>query len=75
MSKRETRLLALACTFIGIAVGFLISPIKKGMYVTCGNNNTFFQPDKKNREEKKRLNPVPVSEKTGSCAQVRERRV
>lgn len=40
MSKRETRLLALACTFIGIVIGFLIAPIKAGTTVSCGNNNT-----------------------------------
>lgn len=38
MSKRETRLLALACTFIGIVIGFLMSPVKAG--ISCGNNNT-----------------------------------
>lgn len=38
MSKRETCLLALACTFIGIVVGFMMAPIKAG--ISCGNNNT-----------------------------------
>ncbi|HCR43001.1 MAG TPA: hypothetical protein DIV41_00325 [Ruminococcaceae bacterium] len=37
MSKRETRLLALACTAVGIVIGFLISPVKRG--ISCGNNN------------------------------------
>lgn len=65
MSKRETRLLALACTFIGIVIGFLLSPIKKGISVTCGNDNTI-TTEKKGREEKrrdhKRVAPEPISE-------------
>lgn len=40
MSKSEARLLAIACTFIGIVIGFLIAPIKAGTTVSCGNNNT-----------------------------------
>lgn len=43
MSKRETRLLALACTFIGIVIGFFISPVKAG--ISCGNNNTVQVPE------------------------------
>lgn len=39
MSKREAVLLALACTFIGIVMGFAWAPIKKGMVIYCGNNN------------------------------------
>lgn len=44
MSKQEARLLALACTFIGIVIGFLIAPIKAGTTVSCGNSNTITEP-------------------------------
>ena len=37
MNKSTGILLALTCFFGGIILGFLISPIKKGIY--CGNNN------------------------------------
>ncbi|MCI1981696.1 MAG: hypothetical protein LKJ45_00865 [Oscillospiraceae bacterium] len=57
MSKREVRLLALACTFFGIVLGFLLSPIKSGVSVTCGNNN-HLAPSHIDR--KKKRGPVPV---------------
>ena len=37
MDKNEKILLGTACFFAGAVVGFLISPIKKGIY--CGNNS------------------------------------
>ena len=37
MNKKEKILLGAACFFAGTVVGFLIAPIKKGIY--CGNNN------------------------------------
>ncbi|WP_411676406.1 hypothetical protein [Caproicibacter sp.] len=52
MTKRETRLLALACTFIGIVIGFLLAPIKAGTTVSCGNNNTLEGPDAKRRKHR-----------------------
>jgi hypothetical protein len=39
MTKREITLLAVACTFIGVVVGFLLAPIKKGQIIYCGNHN------------------------------------
>jgi hypothetical protein len=36
MNKSESRILALCCLFLGIVIGFLISPIKKGIEI--GNN-------------------------------------
>lgn len=39
MSKREDFLLAAACLSFGMVLGFLLSPVKKGVTVTCGNNN------------------------------------
>lgn len=47
MKIREVRLLALAFTFIGIVIGFLIAPIKAGTTVSCGNNNTIEGTDRK----------------------------
>ena len=44
MSGREICLLAVACTFAGIAAGFLLAPIKAGLTVSCGNNNTVRPP-------------------------------
>lgn len=37
MNKKEKILLGAACFFSGVVAGFLIAPIKKGIY--CGNNN------------------------------------
>ena len=37
MNKNETILLGAACFFAGAVSGFLIAPIKKGIY--CGNNS------------------------------------
>lgn len=47
MSKKEARLLAAACLFAGVAIGFLLAPIKAGLSVSCGNNNTVGSPKKK----------------------------
>lgn len=47
MSKREARLLAAACLFAGVAIGFLLAPIKAGLTVSCGNNNTVEAPKKR----------------------------
>jgi hypothetical protein len=38
MSKREISLLAIACTFIGIVLGFFLAPMKAGL--TIASNNT-----------------------------------
>ena len=40
MNNNEKKLLGLSCFLGGVVVGFLISPIKKGMYFgnNCGNN-------------------------------------
>lgn len=37
MRKEEKILVGAACFFAGVVAGFLIAPIKKGIY--CGNNN------------------------------------
>lgn len=51
MTKRETRLLAIACTFIGIVIGFFIA-IKAGTTVSCGDNNTLEASDGKKRKRR-----------------------
>lgn len=47
--KKEKLLLALACFFAGMVFGFYSAPIKKGISVSCGNNNTV-EKDRKRRE-------------------------
>lgn len=37
MNKKEKLLLGAACFFGGMVAGFMIAPIKRGVY--CGNNN------------------------------------
>ena len=54
MPKRETCLLAVACTFIGIVIGFLISPIKAG--ISCGNNNVVGELKHKDTKQDKEEN-------------------
>ena len=49
MSKKEARLLAAACLFVGVAIGFLLAPIKAGLTISCGNDNTVEAPGKKDR--------------------------
>ena len=49
--KKEKLLLALACFFAGMVFGFYSATIKKGISVTCGNNNTI-EKERKRREEK-----------------------
>ncbi len=44
MSKREISLLAIACTFIGIVIGFLLAPMKAGL--TIASNNTLAETKK-----------------------------
>lgn len=47
--KKEKLLLALACFFAGMVLGFYSAPIKKGISVSCGNNNTV-EKERKGRE-------------------------
>ena len=64
MLKRENFLLAAACLSFGIVLGFLLSPIKKGITVTCGNNNGLY-PHKGPRRRGMpghAPEPVPVSD-------------
>ena len=58
MTKREIGLLALACTFIGIVMGFALAPIKKGQIIYCGNNNSakYKKLERKSRAERQQKN-------------------
>lgn len=40
MNRREEKLLGLACFLGGMVAGFLIAPIKKGMYCVNNSGNT-----------------------------------
>lgn len=39
-ATKEKILLGCACFFAGMVLGFYSAPIKKGISVSCGNNNT-----------------------------------
>lgn len=58
MTKREIGLLALACTFIGIVMGFALALIKKGQIIYCGNNNSarYEKVERKSRAERQQKN-------------------
>lgn len=51
MDKNEKILLGAACFFAGAVAGFLIAPIKKGIY--CGNNsgNNYINKDEEENDE------------------------
>lgn len=40
MSKREISLLTIACTFIGIVLGFFLAPMKAGLTIVSNNTIT-----------------------------------
>ena len=46
MRKREAKLLGVACFLGGVVTGFLLAPVKKGMYFGNNCGNTF--PDRDN---------------------------
>lgn len=49
MKNNEKALLGLTCFLGGVVAGFLIAPIKKGIY--CGNNNGHCVGSKEELEE------------------------
>ncbi len=59
MSKKSGILLGLACFFAGMAIGFLVAPVKEGIGNNCGNNTHYHyhepeeHKDKKDKKEKK----------------------
>ncbi len=62
MSKRENFLLAAACLSFGMVLGFALSPIKRGVTVSCGNNNTVLPHGMHPREKSARPTPEPLKE-------------
>lgn len=58
MDKNEKILLGAACFFAGVVAGFLIAPIKKGIY--CGNNNgnNYMNKDEEENDELNELNEI-----------------
>lgn len=66
MTKKEDRLLAFLCLFLGMVLGFLMAPIKAG--VSCGNNNTISQNmERRPRRERKNREAAENGEET-DCA-------
>ncbi|MDU4325479.1 MAG: hypothetical protein E7I48_08840 [Clostridium celatum] len=58
MDKNEKIFLGAACFFAGAVAGFLIAPIKKGIY--CGNNNgnNCMNKDEEENDELNELNEI-----------------
>ncbi|MCR2823884.1 hypothetical protein [Lederbergia panacisoli] len=48
MKKREVFMLSALSFSVGIVFGFLISPIKQGVYNIAGNTENYHYHDKKN---------------------------
>lgn len=63
MDKNEKILLGAACFFAGAVAGFLIAPIKKGIY--CGNNNgnNYRNKDEEENDELNELNEIDEIDK------------
>lgn len=63
MDKNEKILLGAACFFAGVVAGFLIAPIKKGIY--CGNNNgnNYMNKDEEENDELNELNEIDEIDK------------
>ncbi|MBX9136952.1 MULTISPECIES: hypothetical protein [unclassified Clostridium] len=63
MDKNEKILLGAACFFAGAVAGFLIAPIKKGIY--CGNNNgnNYMNKDEEENDELNELNEIDEIDK------------
>lgn len=65
MLKHEKCLLAFAFLSFGMVLGFILAPIKKGVTVTCGNNNSLYPhrgPHCRNGSPGHAPEPVPVSD-------------
>lgn len=57
VKNKETLLLSTTCFLAGIVAGFLIAPIKKGVY--CGNNNgNNFSKNKNDKLEDKIIDEI-----------------
>lgn len=51
MTKKEIRLTHLVFLFLGIVIGFLLSPIKEGTYIVVGSDNVQGRGLKRKRRE------------------------
>ena len=57
LKNKETLLLSTTCFLAGVVAGFLIAPIKKGIY--CGNNNgNSFSEKQNNKLEDKIIDEI-----------------
>lgn len=63
MDKNEKILLGAACFFAGAVAGFLIAPIKKGIY--CGNNNgnNYMNKDEEENDELNEIDEIDKIDK------------
>lgn len=63
MDKNEKILLGAACFFAGAVAGFLIAPIKKGIY--CGNNNgnNYMNKDEEENDELNEIDEIDEIDK------------
>lgn len=63
MDKNEKILLGAACFFAGVVAGFLIAPIKKGIY--CGNNNgnNYMNKDEEENDELNEIDEIDEIDK------------
>lgn len=65
MLKHEKFLLSFAFLSFGMVLGFILAPIKKGITVTCGNNNSLSPhkgPRRRGGAPGRFPKPVPVSD-------------
>ncbi len=66
MPKHEKFLIGFAFLSFGMVLGFILAPIKKGVTVSCGNNNTMLPHGghgcRGRRQAEARPGPVPVSD-------------
>ena len=73
MTKKEGRLLAFLCLFLGMVLGFLMAPMKAG--VSCGNNNIVYghgvqptgKPERRGRRSRENTDTPEDGEET-DCA-------
>lgn len=66
MTKKEGRLLALMCLFLGMVLGFLMAPIKAG--VSCGNNNRISQNIERRPRRERKNREAPENGEETDCA-------
>ena len=67
MSKKEGRLLAFLCLFLGMVLGFMMAPMKAG--ISCGNNNTMYGDvsNGHHRRKKREISETPEDGEDLDC--------